>query len=80
VGKRARFKSLKAFVASFPERHGRQREVAQVLGLTEPALSSYLSGRLVPSRETALRLSRDHDIDLSGLLDPSSAEIESRAS
>jgi predicted transcriptional regulator len=55
-------------VNSYP-RSVTQAEIAAILGITAPALSGYLIGR-IPGRETALRLSRDHGIDLEGLLDP----------
>jgi transcriptional regulator with XRE-family HTH domain len=67
-----RYPSLRAFVNSHP-RTVKQGQIAAKLGLTQPQLSEYLSGRLVPGRATALRLSREYGIDLHGLLDPQRA-------
>ena len=66
--KEARFKTLREFVRSYP-RTVKQGQIAEILGLSDGVLSAYLSGRR-PSREVALRLAREHSIDLEGLLDP----------
>ena len=65
---RPRFASLREFVYSFP-RSVRMYEIAALLGVNQGQLSHYLAGRR-PGTRTALRLHRDHGIDLAGLLDP----------
>jgi predicted transcriptional regulator len=71
VKKATHFKTLREFVDSHP-RTVRQGQIALKLGLSEQLLSAYLGGR-VPGRGVALRLSREHHIDLEGLLDPDGA-------
>lgn len=71
--KTTRFKTLRAYVQSFKQ-PVTQRHIASVLGVTEPELSEYLSGRKSPSKAVALRLYREHRIDLEGLLDPTMHE------
>ena len=66
------FPSLRAFVEAQP-RTVKQSDIAARLGLTPSHLSMYLHGHRLPSRATALRLSRDFGIDLRGLLDPKEA-------
>jgi hypothetical protein len=68
VAKKPKFRNLREFVNSYP-RYVKQGDIAELLGIEESALSRYLGG-IVPGRETALRLHREHDIDLEGLLDP----------
>ena len=76
--KEAKFKTLRAFVDSYP-RTIRQGQIAALLGLSQGLLSAYLKGRR-PSRDVALRLARDHSIDLEGLLDPGRFQQQRRAS
>ena len=47
-----------------------QGDIARELEIAENTLSQYLGGHRMPSREVALRLHRDFNIDLEGLLDP----------
>lgn len=65
----SRFKTLRAYVDAQP-RSKTQNEIAVELGLTPSQLSLYLTGARTPSRETALRLSREFGFDLESLLDP----------
>lgn len=65
----SQFKTLRGYVDSQP-RTKTQGDIASELGLAENTLSQYLGGHRIPSREVALRLSRDFDISLEGLLDP----------
>jgi len=65
----SRFKTLRAYVDAQPRRVT-QNEIADSLGLSPSQLSLYLTGLRIPGRAVALRLSRDHDISLEGLLDP----------
>lgn len=51
-----------------------QGDIAVELGIAENTLSQYLGGHRTPSREVALRLSREFDISLEGLLDPDSVQ------
>jgi transcriptional regulator with XRE-family HTH domain len=67
----SQFKTLRGYVNAQP-RTKTQGEIAVDLGLAENTLSQYLGGHRIPSREVALRLSRDFDISLEGLLDPDS--------
>jgi transcriptional regulator with XRE-family HTH domain len=68
---RPKFANLRAYVSSFP-REVEQQDIAEKLGLSPSQLSGYLGGT-IPGRDTALRLYREHSIDLEGLLDPPSA-------
>lgn len=70
---RARYKTLRAYVAAQP-RGKALADIAADLGLTTPTLAAYLGGHRMPGREVALRLAKEHDIDLTGLLDPSLAQ------
>lgn len=63
------FKTLRDYVDS---RKVTQGDIAREMKIAENTLSQYLSGRNTPSREIALRLSREFGISLEGLLDPSS--------
>lgn len=65
----SQFKTLRDYVDAQP-RTKTQGEIAQELDIAENTLSQYLGGHRTPSREIALRLHRDHGIDLEGLLDP----------
>jgi len=71
MAKRAKYRTLREYVESHP-RTVKQQDIATALGLSPSDLSAYLGGRK-PGRETALRLSRQHNIDLEGLLDPEAA-------
>jgi len=73
VKTQSRFKTLRAYVDAQPRRK-KQNEIARELGLAPSQLSLYLTGLRTPSRETALRLSRDHGFDLERLLDPEEAK------
>jgi transcriptional regulator with XRE-family HTH domain len=70
VKKSSRFKTLREFI---DDRKVTQGDIARELGISESALSSYLSGVRTPNRELALRLSRDYGISLEGLLNPEQA-------
>lgn len=70
---RSRFKTLRAYVDAQPRRKT-QNEIAKELGLSQSQLSLYLTGARIPSREVALRLSREIGIDLENLLDPQVAK------
>ena len=48
--------------------------LARELGVSQSILSLYLSGDRIPSREVAIRLSRQLNIPLEGLLDPEVAK------
>lgn len=63
-----KFASLRAFVNSH-HRTVLQGDIAAMLSISPQSLSAYLAGR-PPGRDEALRLSREFDIDLEGLLDP----------
>jgi plasmid maintenance system antidote protein VapI len=65
---RPRYSTLRAYVAAQP-RDLTQSAIALRLGLTPNRLSQYLGGHVRISRDVALRLARDHGIDLRGLLD-----------
>jgi transcriptional regulator with XRE-family HTH domain len=69
----SQFKTLRDYVNAQP-RTTTQGEIATRLGIAENTLSQYLGGRRTPGRGLALRLHRDFDISLEGLLDPASAE------
>jgi transcriptional regulator with XRE-family HTH domain len=64
-----RFATLRAYVDAQP-RSVTQGSIAETLGLTDSGLSQYLRGHCRPSADVALRLSREFDISLEGLLDP----------
>lgn len=66
--RQSRFKTLRAYVDAQPRRKT-QNEIARDLGLTPNMLSLYVTGARIPSREVALRLSREHGFDLESLLD-----------
>jgi transcriptional regulator with XRE-family HTH domain len=51
-----------------------QGDIARELGVSESALSSYLSGARIPSREIALRIASQCGIPLENLLDPEVAK------
>lgn len=72
------FKNLREYVNAQP-RTKTQYVIARDLGLKQNTLSQYLSGHRVPGRETALRLSRDFDISLEGLLNPTAPEAPTPA-
>lgn len=67
---RARYKTIRAYVDTQP-RGKTTTAIAAELGVTEASLRAWLAGNRFPSREVALRLSRDFSISLEGLLDPS---------
>lgn len=69
MNKRSRFKTLREFIDAQP-RSKTQGAIAKELGVSESALSSYLSGARFPSREIALRLSAQCGIPLESLLSP----------
>lgn len=69
VNKRSRFKTLRAFIDAQP-RQKTQGDIARELGVSESALSSYLSGARIPAREVALRISSHCGIPLENLLNP----------
>lgn len=69
VNKRSRFKTLRQFVAAQP-RSKTQGEIARELGITESALSMYLSGARIPSKDVALRIRDYTGIPLDNLIDP----------
>lgn len=71
---RPTYKSLREYVNAHP-RTVTQGAIAKRLGLSQSTLSAYLRGKIRPSREVALRLSRKFRISLEGLL-----EEESKAS
>ena len=71
MNKRSRFKTLRDYVDAQPRRKT-QGDIAVELGVSESALSSYLSGARTPSREIALRLSRQFGIKLESLLERAS--------
>lgn len=64
-----RYKNLRAYVQAQP-RSKSLVDIAAELGMPPSTLSAYLGGHRMPGRELALRLSRDFDISLEGLLDP----------
>jgi transcriptional regulator with XRE-family HTH domain len=66
---RSRFKTLRDYVNAQP-RTKSQNEIAEELGITPSMLSEYIHGRRVPSKETALRISRQCHISLENLIDP----------
>jgi transcriptional regulator with XRE-family HTH domain len=70
------YKSIKAFVEAQP-RSKSIPDIAKELGITPAALYAYLSRHRFPSRETALRISREFNISLNGLLNP---DAEAQAS
>lgn len=69
----SRFKTLRAYVDAQPRRKT-QNQIAHELGLSQSQLSLYLTGARTPSRDVALRLSRQCEISLEGLLDPEEAK------
>lgn len=69
----SRYKTLRAYVDAQPRRR-KQSEIARELGLSESQLSLYLSGARIPSRDVALRLSREFGFSLESLLDPEEAK------
>lgn len=69
----SQFKTLRGYVNAQP-RTKTQGDIAVELGIAENTLSQYLGGHRTPSREVALRLSREFDISLEGLLDPDSVQ------
>lgn len=73
MAKKARFKTLREFVDSH-HRSVKQQEIAAKLGLAPADLSAYLGGKR-PGSDTALRISREHNIDLEGLLDPEAKTV-----
>lgn len=72
VSRRVEYRSLRDYVAVQP-RQLRQGDIARRMGLSQSALSLYLRGHRVPSRDIAIRLSREFGISLEGLLDPPEA-------
>ncbi len=73
-----RYASLREFVNAHP-RTMTQGEIAKKIGLHQGTLSSYLVRNTAPGREVALRLSREFNISLEGLLDPPPVEEEERS-
>lgn len=69
---RPRYKTLKEFTDSYP-RSTSVETIADQIGVSASALHSWLKGTRFPQREVALRLSREYEISLEGLLDPESA-------
>jgi transcriptional regulator with XRE-family HTH domain len=69
VRKTSRFKTLRDYVDAQP-RQKTQSDIAADLGLVPSQLSMYLNGVRRPSRDVALRISRQCGIPLEGLLDP----------
>lgn len=67
MNKRSRFKTLRQFVDAQP-RSKSQNDIAADLGISPSALSSYLSGARVPSREVAFRLTKLTGVSLESLL------------
>lgn len=64
-----RYKTLRAYVAAQPR--GKSTEaIAAELGVGTAALYAWLKGDRFPTREVALRLSKNFGISLAGLLDP----------
>lgn len=66
------YRTLKEFVNAQP-REREYQDMAAELGILPSQLSQYLNGARTPSREIALRLSREFNISLEGLLDPEAA-------
>jgi transcriptional regulator with XRE-family HTH domain len=67
------YKTLREYVDAHP-RTVTQGTIAKRLGLSQTTLSGYLTGRILPRRDVALRLSRKFHISLEGLLDPPEAK------
>jgi plasmid maintenance system antidote protein VapI len=72
--RREKYPTLLAYVNAQP-RTVSQNEIARRLGLSQSQLSLYIRGHRSPSKDTALRLSRQFGIALDGLL-----ELQVRAS
>lgn len=67
MGKDRGFKSLREYVDAQP-RTMTQGDIARALGLTESALSLYLSRKRFPSRQTAIELSKRTGIPFTSLM------------
>jgi transcriptional regulator with XRE-family HTH domain len=75
VKRTSRYKTLREYVDA--QTSGKtQGDVAEELGVSQSALSSYLSGVRVPSREIALRIRDYTGIPLDSLLDPGASAGE----
>lgn len=72
VNRRSRFKTLREYVDRQP-RQKNQGDIARDLGISESALSSYLTGARIPSRGVALRLEEKTGIPVQNLIDPARA-------
>lgn len=75
VNKRSRFKTFKTlreYVDAQP-RQKSQGDIARDLGVSQSALSSYLTGARIPSRDVALRLEEKTGVPVQNLIDPDRA-------
>lgn len=68
--RRSRFKTLRDYVEAHKGTKT-QGKIARDLGLAANTLSQYLNGHRIPQRDVALRLARELDISLEGILNPS---------
>lgn len=70
---RPRYKNLRDYINAQP-RTKTQADIAEAMDIPAATLSAYLGGHRMPGRELALRLSKEFDISLEGLLDPELAQ------